>query len=310
MEANSSARPSIIFGGYRSDVYFKRWMSRFDAEMHCYRRGPYGEKGTSLNILHISTDLKAASGEMATITGFLESRGFSHERVPKPKHWPEADILIVGSDELHSEYAVNMVNYLPSVLGIVTPLDVLLYGLHGRIETGLATVDRPLLAGKSFGVDGICLAHYRMRRWTDNIVLSGIFNAKVIGIENCIDAAMGWKDKWFTAKVRDFKKKVMADGHWDDEAELFFAAVDFANACRNVGVHALAYVPKNRSADYTGEKLQAFNEVAAKHGRHELYKTLVSNNAAGMMESIKHYIRLATYAHNWANEYVRFYGRN
>ena len=310
MEANSSARPPIIFGGYRSDFDFKRWMSGFDAEMHCYRRGPYGEKGTSLDILHISTDLKAASDEMATIAGFLESRGFSHECVPKPKQWSEADLLIVGSDELHSKYAVDMASNLPSVLGIVTPLDVLLYGLHGRIETGLAPVDRPLLAGKSFGVDGICLAHYRMRRWTDNIVLGGTFNAKVIGIENCIDAVMGWKDKWFTTKVRAFKEKVMADGHWDHEAELFFAAVELAYTCRNVGAHAQPHVPKNKSADYSKKKLQAFNEVAAKHGRYELYKTLVSNNAAGMTESIRHYIRLATYAHNWASEYARHYGRN
>ncbi len=305
-----AARPPIVFGNYPDDVDFKRWMSGFDGEMHRYRRGPYGEKGSSLNILHVSTDLEAASGEMAKVTSFMESRGFSHERAPEPKHWPDADLLIVGSDERHSEYAINMVNYLPSVFGLVTPLDVLLYGTYGRIETGLAPVDQPLLVGKSFGVDGVCLAHSRMRRWTDNIVFGGIFNAKVAGIENCIDAVMGWKDKWFIAKVRDFKKKVKKDGHWDDEAELFFAAVDVANACRNVGVHAQAHVPQNKSADYSGKKLQAFNAVAASHGRHELHMTFVSNDFIGIMETAKNYIRLATYAHNWASEYVKLYGRN
>ena len=197
--------------------------------------------------------------------------------MPKPKDWPDADILIVGSDEQHSKDAANLVNYLPTVFGIVTPLDVLLYGTHGRIETSPAPTDRPLLAGKSFGVDGVCLAHSRMRRWTDNIVFGGIFNAKVVGIENCIDAVMGWKDKWFTTKVRDFKEKVKDDGHWNSEAELFFAAVDVANACRNVGAHAQAHVPKNKSVDYSGEKLQAFNAVAARHGRHELHMAFVSN---------------------------------
>ena len=166
-----TARSPIVFGSYLDDIDFERWMSDFDTEMHRYRRGHYGEKGSNLDILHVSADLEAASDEMAKITGFLEPRGFSDERIPKLKDWPDADLLIIGSDERHSEHAVNMVDYLPSVFGIVTSLDVLLYGLHGRIETGLAPVDRPLLAGKSFGLDGICLAHSHMRRWTDNIMI-------------------------------------------------------------------------------------------------------------------------------------------
>lgn len=309
MNADSAILPPIIFGGYPGVEYI-RWRSGFDAEMYRCRRGRYGEKGSSLDILHVSTDLEAASSEMKKIVTFLESRGFHTQCVPSPGYWPEADLLIIGSDKPHSEHAVNLANYLPSVLGIVTPLDVLLYGLHGKIETKLAPADQPLLAGRSFGLDGICLTHSRMRRWTDNIVLGGIFNTKVIGIENCIDAVMGWKDKWFTAKVRDFEKKVRDDGRYDPEAELFFAAVRVANACRNVGVHALEHVPKNKRFDYSGEALQKFNEVAAKHKRNELCLEYVSNNFAGTTESIKHYTKIATYAHNWACEYVKLYGQN
>lgn len=310
MGADFTFRPPIMFGGYPDDVDYMRWRSEFDAEMYRCRRGNYGEKGSSLDILHISTDLEAASGEMKKIIGFLKLRSFAIQRVHKPKYWTEADLLIIGGDEPHSKYAANLTNYLPSVLGIVTPLDVLLYGLHGKIETNLAPVDRPFLTDRYFGLDGVCLVHSRMRRWTDSIVFGGIFNNKVIGIENCIDAVLGWKDKWFTTKVKNFKKKLKDKGRYDSEAELFFAAVDVANACRNVGAHAQKHVPKNKSFDYTAEKLQEFNKVAAKHKRTELYLGYVSNNFAGMTESTKHYIRLATYAHNWAIEYVKLYGQN
>lgn len=278
--------------------------------MYRCRRGRYGEKGSSLDILHVSTDLEAASSEMKKVVIFLKSRGFHIQRVPSPGYWTEADLLIIGSDKPHSKHAAKLANYLPSVLGIVTPLDVLLYGLHGKIETNLAPADRPLLAGRSFGLDGVCLTHFRMRRWTDNIVFGGIFNTKVIGIENCIDAVMGWKDKWFTTKVRDFEKKIRDDGRYDPEAEMFFAAVGVANACRNVGAHAQEHVPENKIFDYTEKALQKFYEVAAKHKRNELRLEYVSSNFAGITEFIKHYIKIATYAHNWACEYVKLYGQN
>lgn len=106
------------------------------------------------------------------------------------------------------------------------------------------------------------------------------------------------------------KEKIKGDGHWDSEAELFFAAVEVANACRNVGAHAQAHVPKSKSADYSGKKLQAFNAVAAKHGRNELHMAFVAGDFTGIMETAKHYIRLATYANNCANEYVKLYGQN
>ena len=258
MGENSTDSSPIVFGVYHD--YTEHWQSVFGADMHRYRRTPYAEKGNSLNILHVSTDLKAASGEMSEITRFLESRCFSDECMHKPKDWSDADILIIGSDERHSECAVNMAKYISSSSGIVMPLDVLLYGLHGKIIPGMLPVDRPLLTNKFFGIDGICMAHSRMRRWVDNIVIVGIITSKIIGVENCIDAVMGWNNEWFAEKVDAFKEKVRDDGRLDYEAELFFAAVDVARECRNVSVHVQKHNPNNK--DRTREKTSKFNRLA------------------------------------------------
>ena len=306
MGENSTTDPQIMFGVHSDDV--EHWKSEFDTEMHRYRRDCYGEKCVSLNILHVSTNLEATSLEMAKITRFLESRGFSYECMPKPKDWSDADILIVGSDKRHSEYAVNMIKYLSSNFGIVAPLDVLLYGLHGKIMTGMSPVDRPLLTDKLFGLDGVCMVHSRIRRWTDNIVIVGIITSKIIDIENCIDAVMGWNNNSFAIKIEDFKKKIDDNGRLDLEAELFFAAVDVARECRNVAAHAQKHGPKNK--DKTEQKTKVFNELAVKQKRFELCLMCDPGDPRYMMEALKYYIRLAMCAHNWASKYVKRYGQN
>lgn len=249
MRENSTDSLPIVFGAHHD--YVEHWQSVFEADMHIYRRAPYAEKGNSLNILHVSTDLKAASGEMSEITRFLTSRCFSDECMYDTKDWSGADILIIGSDERHSTCAVNMAKYLSSSSGIVMPLDVLLYGLHGKIIPDMLSVDRPLLTNKFFGIDGICMTHSRIRRWVDNIVVVGIITSKIIGVENCIDDVMGWNNKLFAKKVDAFKEKVRDDGRLDYEAETFFAAVDVARTCRNVAAHATEVWAKNQRSNRT-----------------------------------------------------------
>ena len=189
MEKSSIADPTLAFGKYPDSLELPG--SGFYTEMHQYRHVSYGEKHISLNILHVSTDLKAVSNEMTKITRFLESRGFSHECIRDTKCLANTDLLIVGSDKQHSKNAVNIAKYLSFDCGIVMPLDVLLYGLWGKIETDIDAVDRPLLTDKCFGTDGVCMAHSRIRRWIDNIVIIGIITSKIISIENCIDVVMG-----------------------------------------------------------------------------------------------------------------------
>lgn len=305
-----AAHSPIIFGGDPDDDVIRKSRSRFDVEMLQYRRGHYGDRYGSLNILHISTDLVAASGEIAKITRFLQMHGFTAECVFEPAYWRAADLLLVGSDRQHLECAVNLINRVPSNIGLVTPLDVLLYGPDSMMSANFAPAGWPLIVNKPFGLDGICLVHSRMRRWTDYMVFSGIFTTKIIGIENCIDTVMGWRDKWFADKVEDFEKKIKADGHWDSNAELFIAAVDFTRVCRNSAVHAQTRVPLEKSKDQTVKKLKAFNTVAIRHDRFDLYKMFFDNNFTGEIESMKHYIKLATLAHNWASEYARRYGQN
>ena len=306
MGENSTDSSPIVFGVHHD--YTEHWQSVFGADMHRYRRTPHAEKGNSLNILHVSTDPKAASGEMSEITRFLESRCFSDECMHKPKDWSDADILIIGSDERHSECAVKMAKYISSSSGIVMPLDVLLYGLHGKIIPDMLPVDRPLLTNKFFGIDGICMAHSRMRRWVDNIVIVGIITSKIIGVENCIDAVMGWNNEWFAEKVDAFKEKVRDDGRLDYEAELFFAAVDVARECRNVSVHVQKHNPNNK--DRTREKTSKFNRLATMQNRFELCLMCDYDDPRYMIEAIKYYTRLATCAHDWVSEYAKRYGRH
>ena len=306
MSGNSTDNSPIVFGAYHD--YVEHWQSVFEADMHRYRRAPYAEKGNSLNILHVSTDLKAASGEMLEINRFLASRCFSDEYMHNTKDWSGADILIIGSDEQYSTCAVNMAKYLSSSSGIVMSLDVLLYGLHGKIIPDMSPVDRPLLTNKFFGIDGICMAHSHIRRWVDSIVVVGIVTSKIIGVENCIDDVMNWNNKPFAKKVDAFKEKVRDDGRLDYEAEAFFAAVDVARTCRNVVAHAQKYGPKIK--DQTEQKTKKFNELMTKQKRFEMCLMCDTDDPRYMIETLKYYIRLATCAYDWVSEYAKRYGRH
>ena len=185
------------------------------------------------------------------------------------------------------------------------PLDVLLYGLHGKIVTDMLPVDRPLLTNKFFGIDGICMAHSRMRRWVDNIVIVGIITSKIIGVENCVDDVMGWNNKPLAEKIVTFKEKVRDDGRLDYEAELFFAAVDVAREFRNTLTHVPKHKPDNK--DRTEEKISEFDKLATMQNRFEL-RLLCNYEPRYMVEVMKYYIRLATCAHDWASEYAKLHG--
>ena len=299
----------IVFGSPPADL--EHWKSEFDAEMYQCRYKGLGGKNPSLNILHIGTDLKCVSSEISKIIEFLESRSFAVNRISKPKDWSDADILIIGSDMKHSMSATNMVKYLPSNFGVITSLDVLFYGLDGKIDTKWL-VYQPMHTDRSFSTEGVCMVHSRIRRWTDDIVMRGILVAISIDIENCIDVIMdknsnSWKDKSFAEKIAWFKKKVKVDGHLDADAdaELFFGAVDIVRDCRNTAAHQ----QKNDSKDLNKEvqKNEDFFKLAIKHKRLDLCPTSMIHDFKYMINMQKYYIRLATWSSDWVNEYAERY---
>ena len=74
-----------VFGMKPSREEIEQHMDHFKAEMLCCTRGPHGQKGTSLNILHKSTDIDGAEDEISRVIRFLNSKEFRVTR----KIWPE-----------------------------------------------------------------------------------------------------------------------------------------------------------------------------------------------------------------------------
>ena len=310
MEENLTDSLPIVFGAIPDGL--ERWKSEFDAEMYQCRYKRHGEKDLELNILHVSTDLKCVSSEIVKIIEFLESRSFIVKHVSKPKYWSDADILIIGSDGKHSMDAINMVKYLPSSFGIITSLDVLLYGLDGKIDTKLELAHQPMHTNNSFRLEGVCMVHSHIRKWTDVIVIRGIIVAISIDIENRIDTIMdknsaSWKNKSFSNKIDGFKNKVEVDGRLDTDAELFFAAVSVVRECRNTAAHP----QKNDLKDISKEvqRNEDFYKLAIKHKRLNIRPMPIIRDLKYIIEGSRYYIKLATWSNDWVNEYAKRCGK-
>ena len=265
---------------------------------------------------YINTDLKCVSSEISKIIEFLESRSFIVAHEHKPKDWSDADILIIGSDTKHSKNAINMIKYLPSNLGIITSLDILFYGLDGKIDTPELTY-QPMHTNNSFSTEGVCMVHSHIRRLTDDITMRGILVAISIDIENCINTIMdksskSWSDKSFAKKIACFKNKVECDGYLnvdvDVNVELFFNAVNIVRELRNTAAHQQKKDPKELYKEE--QRNEEFYKFAREHGRFDLCPASpIIYDFKYMVSMTKYFIRLATLCYDWVNEYAKQYGK-
>lgn len=298
----------IVFGDLPNDL--ECWKLDFDVLMCECRYVGSGGKNPQINILHIGINFKSTMVEMTKILRFLECSSFTIEYKYKPKDWSDADILIIGSDVKNSKNAINMIKYLPSSLGIITSLDVLFYGVDGKIDTPELTY-QPLHTNSLFGNDGVCMVHSYIRRLTDDITTRGIFVAISIDIENCIDIIMdknskSWNDKPLATKIDCFKNKIKHDGYLNNDVnvELFFSAMGIVRDCRNTSGHKQQQNEKERLKEY--QRNEEFYKFARDCDRNDLCPPISKINDFNYMIQVKkYYVRLATLCYDWVNEYAK-----
>ena len=297
----------IVFGVLPEDI--KRWSDGYDVEMYqCTYNGDWTTP-IILNVLHVSTNLKLVSDEMKEIIKFLKSRNFNVNSISKPKDWTDADVLIIGTDGLNTVGAQKMIDRFPSNFGIVRTLDALLYGPDGKLIVDTLLLKELYFTDDSLKLECISMIISNIRRQLDYILIRGIFAARSIEIESCIDGIMNGDTSYhddiaFGNKIKYFKKNIKNKNQFDSNAELFFTAMSIVRRVRNDLVHT----PQSLKDDGLDCYMHIFNEIADECGRNDLCKVF-KPGPRFQINVTKHFIRLASYSLEWIKEYSKRYGQ-
>ena len=295
----------IVFGVLPSVI--KSWQSKFNADMHNYKCSKYWNKEINLNILHISTDLNAASDTIKKITEFLRSRGFTYDHTLNTKKWIDVDVLIVGGDDQHWNDTADILSNLSSVLGIDVPSDVLMYYLDAdKTVIGALPLENLFPFDELWDMECKCVVYSNIRMWIHGTITFGVITTKSVDIERSIEKVINWKpsknDK-FSDKIKCFKKDVKRKNRFDSNAELFFIAVNIVREARNTLVHPSNSVKYSKLFNYIDD----FNGTARKCGRKDLCREFDDDDPRFSIDVTKHCIRLASYSNDWITEYSKRY---
>ena len=167
---------TIVFGVLPSVI--RSWQSKCNADMHNYKCSKYWNTEIDLNILHVSTDLDAASDTIKKITVFLRSRGFTYEYMPNTKKWNDVDILIVGGNSQYWHDTANILRNLSSVLGIDVPFDVLMYYLDDdKMLIGTLPLENLFPFGELWDTECKCVVYSNIRMWIHSTITFGVIGS-------------------------------------------------------------------------------------------------------------------------------------
>lgn len=306
------ATDTPVFGPHPDLDEYNHIMANFGIEMFRFT-DVSRVRARRVNILHFGTDLAAAEPEMDKIVRFMALEGYldvEHERGMHP--WGDTDMLVVGSDEARFT-SVHYVLWCVSIglFGLVPYWDVLWYGTDYTPQPNLHVSMRPLCSGPEFSRDATYLVHAHIRRRDDIMALRGAYNSILIEIEGQIDKMMKEKETWkmrSVDKMKEFKKKLEAEGHSGPEVALFFAVVDVLRNSRNVGAHPLHGMPReelDRKAALRERLAAEFGRLAKKHDRLFGPPTFASPAQADLQTVARWELCIAHMAVAWLDEYSK-----
>ena len=280
-----------VFGMKPSLGEIERHMNHFKVEMLCCTRGPHGQKGTSLNILHKSTDIDCVEGEISRVIRFLNSKEFRVTRKIWPGNIMNADLLFIGTDKNTIDDAIWLIKWAHAAIGLVPKWNMLLYGNICREDTGLTPLERPLLSGYVFHQDANRLIDNYFERQTDISALMGLFIRLATGIEDKL-RKHGKADNSFNANVQALWKRI--GNSQDCNVNLAMAALDWVRLLRNSVVH-----PMRRNVSHPERKAQQKFFTAVTNCERNDLDFYVPQNDADMMQLIRFQVRLFVLTDMW-----------
>lgn len=288
------------FGRRPSLKEIKRHVSRFEIEMLRCSRGPPGQKGTSLNILHKSTDIGAAEHEINRIVQFLKAKGFSVARESYPQKISNTDMLLIGTTKDTAASAMWLANWSRLMLGLVLQWDVLLYGDISKKDVHLPPYKRPRLSGSMFHVDAINLVDAYMQRQSDIAAWRGRFIDMTTEVEaklgKCVKTGGTLKNK-----IEALEKTI--DNPSSCDARLALAALRwvrlFRNSCAHMSIEDAGQQTKWNK--YAADSSKDFFGVVKSCKRHDL-DICMPDNDAYMMRLFRFHIRIFVLVSAWLDE--------
>ena len=280
-----------VFGMKPSREEIEQHIDHFKAEMLCCTRGPHGQKGTSLNILHKSTDIDGAEDEISRVIRFLNSKEFRVTRKIWPENIMDTDLLFIGTDKNAIEGTMWLVKWAHAAIGLVPKWDMLLYGDIRREDTGLTPLERPQLSGYVFHQYAKRLIDNYFERQTDISALVGLFTRLATGIEDKL-RKHGKDDNSFNVNVQVLRKRI--GNSQDCNVNLAMAALDWVRLLRNSAVH-----PMGRNVSHQERKAQQEFFTAVTNCERNDLDFYVPQNDADMMQLIRFQVRLFVLTDMW-----------
>ena len=242
-------------------------MTNFDVEMlQCTNSDRI--RSRYVNILHFSTDLDGGRHEMDRIAQFMKDEGYDVRHQTDPQLWRDADVIIVGSATAQLK-DVEYIIHTSLKQGLMLHWDVLHYGMDYDPRSVLPFGTQVLYSNNIFSTYGICLVVAHIIRRGDHMTLIGLHTSMLTEIENYINIILGTAESYSADKIKRFKDKINAYGHWGPDAELFFAAVNMIRSGRNIASHPQANAPTklNKRIITWSRRITAFYNLAKKYNR-------------------------------------------
>lgn len=285
--------------------------------LRCTRAAPESTSPDTVNILHASSCPGLVDAEIVRVVDFMEEQGFVVERKSGPGMWANTDVLILGLDGSGMSHAYEALGILTRGAGLVRGWNVLLYGLDGDPELEPDHLGQPLLTGRNFWFDAVCMLHAHMRLRNNMQFWVGYlaYMADWIeyGITNLIKASHRAKplnnnDK-LSCKIDILAKVLREAGVEDQDVKLFWHAAHLIRVVRNEFVHFMADADQPEpQADDIVDRMKKIQELVERYGRGDLLigsRGPDADNIGALGSLTPFLVRLALLTDRWLRDCLR-----
>lgn len=267
------------FGELPTNEDYERVLGGLDVETLRCKRVASGDAPDVVNILHASSDIDLAEAEITRIVDSMKSWGFMVERKRRLDRWPETDVLILGMNESSIPHVNESLGILARGAGLLVGWSVLLYGIGCMPTLKSDLYGKPLLTGKNFGSDVVCMLHAHIRLRNDLQFWIGYLASMTDVIEysitHLIKASRRTKslndNDSLSCKIDILASMLRKAGVRNQDVELFSCAAHLIRVVRNEFVHFMADIdqPEPRANDIA-KHMDNLYDLAERYGRGDL----------------------------------------
>lgn len=304
------------FGKLPAVEDYDRALAGLESEtLRCTRAAPESTSPDTVNILHVSSCPGSVDAEIVRVVDFMKDQGFKVKRKSGPDMWANTDVLILGLDGSGMSHAYEVLGILTRGAGLVRGWNVLLYGLDGDPELKPDHLGPPLLTGRNFGFDAVCMLHAHMRLRNDLQFWVGYLASMTdiieYGITHLIKASpkpLNDRDN-LSCKIDILASVLREVGVRNQDVELFWHAAHLIRVVRNEYVHFMADVDQpEQQANDIADRMKVIHRLAERYERGDLLigsRGPDADNVGVLGGETPFFVRLALLTDRWMHDCLR-----